>query len=265
MQGPHQRRLAYDAVMAGVSLLSVALVFVLEATHPSRLLPLFVVDGVLVAVMAGDWLWGLFKARNRRRYLWTTVWELPGLVPLFFVRLEFLRVFRILRLLRLLRVGRAVLHVQHEIEEHAEDTLAVQISRLAWAAAGATLLGALLVWLVERETNPALAQFSDALWWSIVTVTTVGYGDTVPVTAVGRMVAVLLMLVGIAALAMLVSIISIALVREEEEEIAEEVVAEAAPDSVAGQLIALASLHDDGKLDDAEYARAKDRVLSQTH
>jgi voltage-gated potassium channel len=60
-------------------------------------------------------------------------------------------------------------------------------------------LGALAVLDAEQDASGAnITTFGDALWWSTTTVTTVGYGDLYPVTTTGRLVAVALMLVGIA-------------------------------------------------------------------
>lgn len=53
-----------------------------------------------------------------------------------------------------------------------------------------------LFYLVEGGTNSNVKSYGDALWWAFVTITTVGYGDTIPATLLGRCVAVLLMLTG---------------------------------------------------------------------
>ncbi|MDQ7058047.1 MAG: potassium channel family protein [Ghiorsea sp.] len=53
------------------------------------------------------------------------------------------------------------------------------------------------VFLLEQDTNPAFVTISDGLWWAFVTLTTVGYGDIVPITPAGRMLAVVTMLFGI--------------------------------------------------------------------
>ncbi len=64
-------------------------------------------------------------------------------------------------------------------------------------AGGLVLLIATIVTSLERGHDSPVDSFPDALWWSIATVTTVGYGDIVPVTAAGRAFAYLLMLGGI--------------------------------------------------------------------
>ena len=62
---------------------------------------------------------------------------------------------------------------------------------------GVVLLGALGVFLVEGDVNPAVSSFGNALWWAVVTATTVGYGDVSPLSTEGRLIAVVLMLTGI--------------------------------------------------------------------
>lgn len=68
---------------------------------------------------------------------------------------------------------------------------------LAGYMAGVLAVSATAVFLLERSQNPGFGAMSDALWWGIVTLTTVGYGDRVPVTPGGRLVASLLALFGI--------------------------------------------------------------------
>ena len=57
-------------------------------------------------------------------------------------------------------------------------------------------------YFAERGTNPNVDGFGDAVWWAIVTVTTIGYGDNYPVTAMGRIVGGFLMFAGIGTLSL---------------------------------------------------------------
>ena len=69
-----------------------------------------------------------------------------------------------------------------------------------------------LMWVFDREDFPSLGL---ALWWATSTVTTVGYGDAVPVQPVGRAVATVLMIAGFASLSLLTGIIASLLVHKQ--------------------------------------------------
>ncbi|MBH60404.1 MAG: hypothetical protein CL907_04490 [Dehalococcoidia bacterium] len=62
---------------------------------------------------------------------------------------------------------------------------------------GLVIISATIVTSLERARNPDLGSFPDALWWAVVTITTVGYGNQEPVTFFGRIVAVILMITGV--------------------------------------------------------------------
>ncbi|MFC6238579.1 potassium channel family protein [Longivirga aurantiaca] len=85
------------------------------------------------------------------------------------------------------------------------------------------LVGAVAVLDAERSAASShITSFGDALWWAAVTVTTVGYGDTYPVTVVGRLVAFALMLVGISLLGVLTASVAawfVGRTREVENEV----------------------------------------------
>ena len=119
-----------------------------------------------------------------------------------------LRGLRALRLLRLLR-SRALFRYSNPFDGMAR---AFSENRLLWVfglsvLAASTLLGGLSFFLTEREYNPAIMDLGDGLWWSVVTLTTVGYGDLTPSTELGRVVAGALMVVGMINLAMFAGIV----------------------------------------------------------
>jgi voltage-gated potassium channel len=87
--------------------------------------------------------------------------------------------------------------------------------RVLIAAAGTLFLGSWLVLLFEENAKGSnIHSYPDALWWAIVTVTTVGYGDRYPVSAGGRAVAVVLMLVGIGLIGVLTATVASVFVKE---------------------------------------------------
>lgn len=130
-----------------------------------------------------DYLVRLALAGNRREFVRGHLFDLAVLV------------LPLLRPLRLLRLLTALMVIERRTEVMTRGKLAVYV--------GATMgllvsVGALALLDAERGQPDANIQgYPDALWWSVVTVTTVGYGDHFPVTGPGRAVAVGLMLCGI--------------------------------------------------------------------
>lgn len=133
-----------------------------------------------------DYAMCLILARRRAR------WFVRNLHELLILALPVLRPLRLLRLVTLLKL----------LHRTAGNAMRGRI--LTFVLGSATLLtycGALAV--LDAEENAAganITNFGDAIWWAMVTITTVGYGDHYPVTVVGRCVAGGLMVCGIAVL-----------------------------------------------------------------
>ena len=80
---------------------------------------------------------------------------------------------------------------------------------LAILASSIIIFGGIGVYLVEHKHQGAnITRLGDALWWAVVTITTVGYGDYYPVTAVGRVLAIFMMFSGIGIVVLLVGTLS---------------------------------------------------------
>jgi voltage-gated potassium channel len=100
-------------------------------------------------------------------------------------------------LLRLARLARLVMATR------GARRLFERLGRVALVAGGVVVIGSLVAYHAEHPVNSEFATVGDALWWGIVTLTTVGYGDIVPKTTTGRWVAVVIMITGIAVLGLL--------------------------------------------------------------
>lgn len=100
----------------------------------------------------------------------------------------------------------------------------------------------LALYTAENGINEAVATPLDALWWGIVTLTTVGYGDVYPVTPEGRIAASILMLLGIGLFSAITATVTSFMLSDRE------------PASTGDALRSLAALHRDGLLTDEEYA-----------
>jgi voltage-gated potassium channel len=105
-------------------------------------------------------------------------------------------------LLRLARLARLL------VASRGARRLFDRLGRVALVAAGVVVLGSLTAYYAEHPSNPEFATVGDALWWGIVTLTTVGYGDIVPETSTGRWAAVVIMITGIAVLGVLAGALS---------------------------------------------------------
>jgi len=121
------------------------------------------------------------------------------LTPPFIARLEDLsplrtvRAFRVLRFIRFVRIGLAGLEILRGLRRLLSHH---RLAYVLCAMVLIVLLGGIMLFLLEAETG-TVQDLGDALWWAVVTVTTVGYGDITPKTAMGRLVALVVMLVGI--------------------------------------------------------------------
>ncbi len=129
----------------------------------------------------------------------------PFYLAFFFaIDLRVLRVFRLLRFFKLARYSPALMSLSRVL----------WLERRALAAAlivmsGALLVSSTLLYFIEREAQPeAFGSVPAAMWWSIATLTTVGYGDVVPITAAGRMIGGLVMLLGLGMFALPIGIIA---------------------------------------------------------
>jgi voltage-gated potassium channel len=84
---------------------------------------------------------------------------------------------------------------------------------------GLVFVGAIAIWILERDVNKGLTSFVDAIYWAVQTATTVGYGDVVTVTAMGKMIAVALMIGGSTISALYTALFAAALMAPELREV----------------------------------------------
>lgn len=248
-----------DIWMSILAIISIVIVYQYDAGGSAQFLQvLLIADAALVGYFLIDFAIQTRQSRDSKRFLIYNWWKLLGMIPMAVTGLGF---FRLLRLVRIFYVLEKIPAFKRKFGRFRDILGHGEIPTLAIASGSVTLIGSILVWLAERNTNPNLADFGESVWWAIVTVTTVGYGDITPITKIGRAVAVILMVTGIGTIGMLASQVSTALVRRDNSDLEEGLIAREHPDTLAGTLSQLALLHSQGKLSDDEFATAKARVL----
>lgn len=207
----------FDVILLWMIILSVTVV-ILESVASMRLAyhDYFVTaEWIFTIAFSLEYLLRIYSSPNPIKYITSFygVIDLLAILPtylgLFFEQYTFLLIIRALRLLRMFRV----LKLARYVKEAAVLARALQLSKhkiVVFFGAVLTLvliLGSLL-YLIEGEEN-GFTSIPQSVYWAIVTITTVGYGDIAPVTVMGKILASIAMLTGYSIIAVPTGIISV--------------------------------------------------------
>lgn len=162
-----------------------------------------------------------WKAYLKYIFSFIALIDLLAILPFYlpFLGVEDLRLLRMMRLLRLLRVfklnrySRALNLVYDVLREKGEELVTTVFFALILLLVSSTLM-----YYVEHEANPnGFPNIIATLWWAVVTLTTVGYGDVVPITMLGKILNGITALIGIGVVALPTSILSAGFLEKVEE------------------------------------------------
>jgi voltage-gated potassium channel len=216
-----QRLNPWDWFVLVVAVVSLFLVLLETFLHiPPSLLPLLRdIDRLSCLVFLAD-----IVVRWRREKWAAACWgwiDLLASIPFdpAFRSLQAIRIYRVIRLIRILKKLNTLT---------SGTSLNEKLLALPGVALVMVLFSTMLMVEVERSApNATIRTGGDALWWALTTVTTVGYGDTFPVTTEGRIIAALLMLIGIALFGSMSAIVTSKLILPKEtrdhEELRQEI------------------------------------------
>ena len=174
------------------------------------------VDHLIWAVFAAEYAIKVYLAPNRRRFI---ARHIPDVVIVLVPMLRPLRVLRSVQLLRLLRLARLAAFAAKSVHETRGILRHRGLNWVLLIVLVLNLVAAAMVLEFERANPGAnIDSYSDALWWAVTTITTVGYGDRFPMPPAGRGVAVLLMIAGIAMFGVITATIAAYFVEQKAEE-----------------------------------------------
>lgn len=190
---------AINLVIAGLVLLSSG-IFVAETYNiPDTVrLQLDAIDTTILIVFAVEYVIRLWSAENKIKYIFSfyAIIDLMAMLPYFIglVDISFIRILRWFRILRLIRFIDKKFLLDGIT---SEDTII--FSRILFTLFAIIFVFSGLIYQVEHPVNPKVySTFLDAFYFSVVTMTTVGFGDITPISELGRLLTVLMILTGVA-------------------------------------------------------------------
>ena len=203
----------YEMFILALSILSLANILVILLS-PSILTKRVVAtyDFLLAFGLLGDFIIRLIRAPDKAKYFFKDFGWLDFLGSLPINGFRIARLFRIIRVIRQMqKLGAKKLVKQFSLRRAASTLLGVVFYIIL-----ALELASVLILHVELPADQAnILTPSDALWWTFVTITTVGYGDHYPVTEIGRGIGLLLMISGITLFGVLTGYLANAFTRPE--------------------------------------------------
>lgn len=195
----------FDIIVIVLVLISVALVIVgsVRSINDRHVVLFHWLHWSLTFLFTIEYFLRLYAAKERWKYAtsFLGIVDLLAILPSYFgIFIAGGDHFVIIRILRLLRIVR-IFEMGHFVREGAIVASALRASRtkiivfLGFIVIAAILMGALM-YMVEVNHNPRIQNIPEGIYWAIVTLTTVGYGDTIPITHIGKLLASIVMIMG---------------------------------------------------------------------
>jgi voltage-gated potassium channel Kch len=186
----------YEVFIGALSILSIVNIFLLAAARDEVVEGvILIMDGILSLIFLADFAFRILTVESKSQYFvrqfgWA---DLAASIPL--PQAKILRIFRLIRAVRLLRRRGPDQVVRDFVDNRAQSAL---LSVMLLIVLLLEFGGMGMAWAEQRSNEANIQTGGDALWWSYVTITTVGYGDQYPVTSLGRVIGTLVLTAGVA-------------------------------------------------------------------
>lgn len=172
------------------------------------------IEYLITALFTIEYFLRIMVVKNKRKYIFSFmgIIDLLAILPLylsiFFPVTKFLSIIRLLRILRVFRILNLLDYMNdgHYITKALKGSSRKIYIFLLFLSIVVTIVGSLM-FVIEGGQN-GFTDIPTSIYWAVVTVTTVGYGDISPVTALGQMLSVVLMLCGYSIIAVPTGIIT---------------------------------------------------------
>jgi len=211
----------FDLILLWAIILSV-LVVILESMDIVDLAigrVLIILEWIFTIIFTAEYLLRIYATRYPRRYIFS-FWGiidlfafLPTYIGILFTSVHFLVAIRILRLIRIFRILKLTRYFR-ESQELAK-ALWASVHRIAVFFLILFLIVMImgsLMYVIEGGQN-GFESIPQSIYWAIITITTVGYGDVVPVTPLGKLVSAMIMIIGYSIIAVPTGIITAEIAR----------------------------------------------------
>ncbi len=161
---------------------------------------IYYVETVIILIFIVEYIVRMWVAENKVKHFFNifTLIDLVSILPFFFTltNLQFLRIFRIIRVFRILRFLRYLKDEYFFFGTIREDNLI--IVRIIFTLSAIIFVSSGLIYFEEHDQpGRTINTFFDALYFTVVTLTTVGFGDIVPVTDGGKIITILMIISGV--------------------------------------------------------------------
>lgn len=186
---------------------------------------LYIIEVFIVIVFSIEYLLRIFVSDNKLKFIFSFygIIDLFAILPFYLTSAIDLRSIRIFRLLRLFRAFK-LLRYSRALKRFRLASLMIKEEMIIFLTATIFLIYFASVGIYYFESSVQPDKFSsvfDCMWWSVATLTTVGYGDVFPITAGGKIFTFLILILGLGIIAVPTALISSALtkcIQEEKEE-----------------------------------------------
>ncbi len=184
---------------------------------PETRVTLQVIEWFSVIVFSFEYILRIYVADNKPKFIFSFfgIIDLLAILPFYLSfgvdlrSLRALRFLRLFRILKLVRYNRALNHFTSAIKSAKEEIflfIFITLILIYFSAVG--------IYYFENEAQPEhFSSIFDSLWWAIITLTTVGYGDVYPITVGGKVFTFIILMIGLGIVAIPTGIISSALTK----------------------------------------------------